>query len=255
MSLSRNQLRYRCPNKKALFSLVPVNEKAHDVVKDKDNDHLVSLSPDTHVASFDIGFHIKSPFSTKPLATLGRDDCDITLRPTSITRTQCSFEIDDLNTGIIMFYDRSHKHNTQVAGTNSKTFESGRPSRKVLVYPGFNEEISMGGVKGELIHFKIEWILAEDKIKEVVRKHRDEERDTVTNPRKARTRDPTETALTSVEMTPEEAFQRPSQTGLRYLKLNLCGVGAFGRVWRVIDVDSGREMAMKRIDWVSGSQE
>ena len=56
-------------------------------------------------------------------------------------------------------------------------------------------------------------------------------------------------------MTPEQAFQRPSQTGLRYLKRDLRGVGSFGRVWRAIDVDSGRVMAMKQIDWVPGSQE
>lgn len=255
MSLSRDYLGCRRPSTKALFSLVPVNEKAKNVVQDEDNDHLVSLSLKSRVASFDIGFHINSPFSTNTLATLGRDDCDISLRPSSIARTQCSFEIDDPNTGIIMFYDRSHKRNTRVSGAHSKTFESGRSPRKVLVYPGFNEKISMGGINGELIQFKIEWILTELEIKEIVRKHRDEEKDTMTNPKKARTRDPTETVLTSAIMTPEQAFQRPFQTGLRYLKRDLRGVGSFGRVWRAIDVDSGRVMAMKQIDWVPGSQE
>ena len=255
MSLSLDHLGCRRPNTRALFSLVPMNEKAKNVVQDENNDHLVSLSSKSHVASFDIGFHINSQSSTNTLATLGRDDCDIFLRPSSVARTQCSFEIDDPNTGIVMFYDRSHKHNTRVSGAHSKTFENGRSPRKVLVYPEFNEEISIGGINGDLIQFKIEWILTEHEIKEVVRKHRNEEKGTITNPRKARTRDPIETALASATMTPEQAFQRSSQTGLRYLKRDLRGVGSFGRVWRAIDVDSGRVMAMKQIDWVPGSQE
>ena len=255
MSLSRDHEGRRRPNTRALFSLIPKNDKAKTVVKDEDNDHLVSYSLKKNVESFDIGFHINSQSSTNTLATLGRDDCDISFRPPSVARTQCSFEIDDLNSGIVMFYDRSHKHNTRVSGKHSKTFESGRSPRKVLVYPRFNERISIGGINGDLFQFEIEWIVSEHEIKEFVRKHRDAKKDMITNPRKARTRDLVETALTSAKMTPEQAFQRPSQTGLRYFKRDLLGVGSFGKVWRAIDVDSGRVMAMKQIDWVPGSQE
>ncbi|KAL9039634.1 MAG: hypothetical protein Q9214_004797 [Letrouitia sp. 1 TL-2023] len=255
MSLGHDQLGGRRPNTQALFFLVPVNEKAKNVVHDEDNHHLVSISQKSHVPSFDIGFHINSHSSPNTLTTLGRDDCDILIRPSSVARTQCSFEIDDPNSGIVMFYDRSHKHNTRVSGAHSKTFESGRSPRKILVYPGFNKIISFGGINGDLIQFEIEWILTEHEIKEVVRKHQAAEKDTIINPRKARTRDPIGTALTSAIMTPEQAFQGPSQIGLRYLKRDLRGVGSFGRVWRAIDVDSGRVMAMKQIDWVPGLQE
>ena len=79
-------------------------------------------------------------------------------------------------------------------------------------------------------------------------------KDLIRNPRKARTRDPTETTLPSVRMTPDQAFRNTSQTTLRYFKRDLLGVGSFGRVWRAIDVDSGQVMAMKQIDWVAGSQ-
>ncbi len=255
MSLLRDHREFRRPNIKALFSLVPLNEKAVMVVQDENNDHLVSMSWKLNVPSFDIGFHLNSQSSANTLATLGRDNCDIHLRPTTIARTQCSFEIDDLNTGIVMFYDRSHKHNTRVSGTSAQPFEKGRSPRKVLVYPGVNDKISMGGINGETIEFQIEWILNEDQIKEVVRKHRDAEKETITNPRKARTRDPTETVLNSAIMTPDQAFQRPSQSGIRYFKRELRGTGSFGKVWRAIDVDSGRVMAMKQIDCVPGSQE
>ena len=113
----------------------------------------------------------------------------------------------------------------------------------------------MGGINGEMIEFQIEWILNEDQLKKVARKHRDVEKDSITNPRKARMRDPTETALTSAIMTPDQAFQRPSQSGLRYFKRELHGAGSFGEVWRAIDVDSGRVMAMKRIDCVPVTKE
>ena len=258
MSPIHDHRELRRPNIKALFSLVPLNLKAKVVVEDHNNNRLVSKSWESNVASFDIGFHLDSQFSANTLATLGRDNCDIHLRSTTIARTHCSFEIDDLNTGIVMFYDRSHKHNTRVSSTTdsyAQPFEKGRSPRKVLLYPGVNDKISMGGTKGEMIEFEIEWILDEDQIKKVAREHRDAEKNTITNPRKARTRDPTETVLNSAKMTPEEAFLTPSQSRLRYFKRELLGLGSFGKVWRTIDVDSGRVMAMKQIDRVPGSQE
>lgn len=255
MSQSKAHQACRPPHKSALFSLVPTNSKARDVVNDENNDHLVSLSWQKKVRSFDIGFHINSQHSTNTLVTLGRNDCDISLKPVSISKFQCSFEIDDLNTGIVMFYDRSYGHSTQISGEDVYSFEDGRSPRKVLVYPGFEQKISMGGNKGDLIQFSLEWILREDQIKAIARKHREAEKGLITNPRKARTRDLTDTVLPSTEMTPDQAFIQPSQLGLRYLKRNLLGLGSFGKVWRAIDVDSGRVMAMKQIDWVPGSQE
>ena len=244
----------RRPDVNALFSLVPLNGKAKDVIEDQDNKHLVSLSWKKNLASFDIGFHINSQSSENTLANFGRDDCDITLRPTTIARTHCSFEVDDLNTGTVMFYDRSHSHNTRVSGVNNKPFESGRSPRKILVYPGFNEIISMGGKYGDLIEFELQWIQKEDNIKNIIKKQLNQRNIRITNPRKARTRDATKTALTSAILTPEQAFQTSSQTGLRYFKREFRGGGSFGRVWRVIDVDSGRIMAMKQIDCLPQQQ-
>ena len=255
MSLSRGNQESRRPNIQALFSLIPLNQKADEAVQDANNSHLVSISSKSNVPSFDIGFHINSQSSFNTLTTLGRDNCDIYLRSNSIARTHCSFEIDDLNTGIVMFYDRSHKHNTQISGEEGRPFENGRSPRKVLVYPGFNDIVSMGGINGDLVKFQLEWILNESQIKEVARKHRDVGKDSISNPRKARTRDPTKTALPSVRMTPDQAFRNKSQSALRYFMRNLLGVGSFGKVWRAIDVDSGQVMAMKQIDWVTGSQD
>ena len=157
MSPSRGPPGGRRPNIKALFSLVPLNRKADEAVDDENNSHLVSISSKTNVRSFDIGFHINSQSSFNTLTTLGRDNCDIYLRSTTIARTHCSFEIDDLNTGIVMFYDRSHKQNTQVSGEqDGRPFEKGRSPRKVLVYPKFNDTISIGGINGDLVQFGLE---------------------------------------------------------------------------------------------------
>ncbi len=250
----------RRPNQQALFSLIPLNDKATAAVKDEDNSHLVSISLETKVPSFDIGFHISGPHPNNTLVTLGRNDCDIYLRPSSISRIQCSFEVDDLNSGIVMFYDRSPKHNTRVSGVKeSAQFQKERSPSRVLVCPGFNDIISMGGVHHNLIEFRLEWIKSEDEIKAIFKKHRAAAEASIIHPRKARTRDPTITTLPSTMMTPltpDQAFQRPTVSSLRYYKQRskVLGKGAFGTVWRAVDVDTGRIMAMKHIQWKSGPQ-
>ncbi len=244
----------RRPSKDALFLLVPNNPKAKSVVDAEDNEHLVSFSAKGDLKAFDIGFHINSQYSTNTLVTLGRDNCDIFLKPTSISKTQCSFEIDDLDTGIVMLYDRSHSLSTHVSGKDNQPFEAGRSPRKILVHEDFNDIISMGGKNGDLIQFKLEWLLKDDQIKRVAREHRDASKRSIINPRKARTRDLTDTMLPSAQMTPDQAFIQPSQLALRYLRRDFIGDGSYGNVWQVIGVDSGRVMAMKQINWVPRPQ-
>lgn len=54
MSLCRGHSRFRPPDMNALFSLVPQIDQAVMVVRDDDNDHLVSMSRKSNVPSFDI---------------------------------------------------------------------------------------------------------------------------------------------------------------------------------------------------------
>ena len=247
MSVSRR------PHQDTFFLLVPTNKKARDVVQDQDNSHLVSLSPE-NLACFDIGFHIDSQTSPGTLANFGRNNCDITLRPTSISRLHCSFEVD-LDTGVVMFHDFSPSHKTMVSGDPGRNFKKGRLPRKILVHSGFNEKISMGGTNRNLIEFELQWIAKEEKIKRIIKIHIQNQKVKITNPRKARTHDTTETVLHSTLMTPDQAFQESSQTGPRYLKRELLGSGSFGSVWRVIDIDSGQLMAMKQIDCLPQQQQ
>jgi len=98
------------PHPLALFSLEPENERAKNVVAHPCNSHLVSTLRDDGAIALDIGFNIRSK-SCNTLATLGRGEADIILEGSSIAKVQCSFEID-LDTNVVMLYDRSHGQTT-----------------------------------------------------------------------------------------------------------------------------------------------
>lgn len=139
-----------CPHHLALFSLVPVlnNERAENVVAHPDNSRLVSTMPNGALG-LDVGFHIRGK-SSKTLATLGRGvDADIYVAGSSIAKSQCSFEID-LDTGVVMFCDRSFARSTQVFGENTTPFQRERV-RQVLVQKRLNTIIGMGGESRNLI--------------------------------------------------------------------------------------------------------
>jgi hypothetical protein len=104
----------RPPHPLALFSLRPHrgNERAKRAVAHPDNIRHVSTLSDG-VEALDVGFHIHGKSSTT-LATLGRGiEADIYVEGSNIAKVQCSFEID-LDTGVVMFFDRSHGCTTQV---------------------------------------------------------------------------------------------------------------------------------------------
>ena len=115
------------PHPLALFSLVPENEWAKVVLIHPSKSHLVSALPRGERLAFDIGFHIRSKPSNT-LATLGLNDTDIILEGASIARLQCSFEIN-LETSVIMLYDRSNGQITQAFGENATSFKYGCPHR------------------------------------------------------------------------------------------------------------------------------
>ena len=131
-----------------MFSLYPKNDRAKDVVAHPCNSHLVSIFPEDSTLVLDIGFNIRSQSRTT-LATVGRNDTDIILEGSSIARLQCSFEID-LDTGVVMLYDRSNGQTTQVSGENATPFEYGR-LRRVVVQKELNTILGMGGVECDLV--------------------------------------------------------------------------------------------------------
>jgi hypothetical protein len=237
----------RPPHPLALFSLVPVeeNERAKRAVSHPDNIRHVSTSPDG-VEALDVGFHIRGRSSTT-LATLGRGiEADIYVEGSSIAKIQCSFEID-LDTGVVMLYDRSFAQSTQVYGENATPFEHERV-RKVLVQKDLNTIIGMGGEGRNLFQFELEWHQDPTKTAEAIKNYDALACGRMENPRLSRTVDEAPTDL------PSRRETRPHTPGQRQLKMRYVkagpklGSGQFGTVHKAIDVDSGKFMAVKILE-------
>ncbi|TGJ88657.1 hypothetical protein E0Z10_g5 [Xylaria hypoxylon] len=236
------------PHPLALFSLTATNQRAHDVITHPINDHLASTLSDGNLA-LDIGHVISTSGDGMTLATLGRN-ADIFVPGTTISKVQCSFEIDPV-TNIIMFYDRSHNRSTQVSGKNAKPFEYGRP-RKVVVSNVTNTIIGMGGQKRDLVCFKLIWhydtIRAMEKVKDRQSGALEENRHL------ARTIDEADTSAPT-RMETRIHTTGPQQPQLRYTSLETLGRGISGSVKKVVDVDTGRLMALKLLKRPSGLAE
>lgn len=220
------------PHPFALFSLSPIagNERAKDVINHPRNSQFISTLPDGSLA-LDIGFNIRSQFPTT-LATLGRSEAaDICLQGARIARIQCCFEID-LDTGVIMLHDKSTSQTTQVYGANSMPFEHGRP-RRILVQPDFNTIIGMGGVGRNLVMFELVWHSSATQTiaaaKDLGMLAGQAEQDHL---------------APTADHTPGS-----TQLGMRHVikEGNRIGSGSYGVVYKTIDVDSGRFMAVKVI--------
>lgn len=223
----------------ALFSLIPINERAKSVVTDPLNSHLLSTS-NNGLPCIDIGsFPSKSGQTT--LATLGRGDTDVFVQGSAISKIQCSFELE-LSGQVVMLYDRSHGCTTQVFGDNATPFEHGR-LRKVAVNKGLNTRIGIGGEKRNLVVFDIAWhfdVLGGE-TSSIQRRLAAGFQD---HPRLARTVDEADTTLPSQRQT---RVHTPGQLMLRSRILQELGRGQFGEVYKALDVDGGRFLAVKII--------
>ncbi|CAH0022777.1 unnamed protein product [Clonostachys rhizophaga] len=228
------------PHHLALFSLVPLNERAERVLAHLSNQHLVSQVKDGRLG-LNIG-HVRSMSrDNATLATLGRNG-DVTVDSCSISKIQCSFEIDP-DTKVIMFYDRSHGQTSQVSGDNATPFEYGRP-RKAVVQNNVNTIIGMGGTRRNLIQFQLIWHCNPRNTMERVKDR--ERRILAENPRLARTIDEADTVLPSQRET-RITTSGPQRLKTRYDKGERLGSGAFGLVHQALDLDTGKLMAVKII--------
>jgi hypothetical protein len=227
------------PHPLALFSLVALNERAEEVVAHPCNRHLVSTLEDESLA-LDVG-HVRSASGDDDtLATLGRCG-DILVDGVSIFKIQCSFEIDR-DTGIVMFYDRSHGQTSQVLGENAVQFQHGR-LRKVVVQEQLNTIIGMGGVGRNLVQFQLQWHGTPAQAMAKVKGRRSN--NVQYNPRLARTLDEADTIAPSRMETRIHTPDRGSQK-MRWKQMgDPLGAGQFATVYKTLDLDSGRIMAAK----------
>ncbi|KAJ5244027.1 hypothetical protein N7489_004123 [Penicillium chrysogenum] len=225
-----------------LFSLKPLNEQAKKVAEHPWNQHLASKSSDGTTV-LDIGFHIRS-CSHNTLATLGRGDTDIFVDGSNISKIQCSFEIEPA-TQLVMLYDRSHGQSTQVFGSNATPFEHGR-LRQVVVQHLLNDVLGMGGIGKNAVQFQLMWKQNPSQTMEIVRNREGVRNDYMDNPRLARTTDDLETVPPS-QMQTRIHTPGPRQLTMRYIKVDRLGAGQFGVVYKALNVDTGKFLAVKII--------
>lgn len=229
------------PHPLALFSLLPLNNQASEVLKLPANQHLLSSLGGNYV--LDIGHvRLKSPDQTT-LATIGRDG-DIVVGARRISRIQCSFEIDPIS-NVVMFHDKSHSQTSQVFCENGYHFEHGR-ARKIVVLPEFETVIGMGGVGRDLFQFQLRW--HSDNPTDIIQQAKDRVTTALeVNPQFALTMNgdsPTDTQLPTRWGTRVHTAG-PRQPTMRALDRGLLGSGAFADVHKALDVDSGQFMAVK----------
>jgi hypothetical protein len=224
-----------------------LNERAETVISHPSNEHLCSWLDNQHLA-LDIG-HVRSTTGDiTTLATIGRTG-DVYVAGSSISKIQCSFEIN-LETNVVMFYDRSHSQTCQFHGEDAMPFLYGLP-RKVVVQNKINTILGMGGVKRNHVQFRLRWHsnLADTMEKIMQRGGVAIEE----NPRLARTIDETDTILPSQR---ETRLHTPGlqQPAIRYAEIGGLGAGQFGEVKKVVDIYSGRLMAVKILKEQTGDR-
>lgn len=241
---------------RSLFSLVPITPKPIDVVRHPHNRHLAyRLNDDT--LALDIGLHIHSKSrSPSILATLGRDDAaDIFLDGPSMSRIQCSFEIN-LDSKVIMIVDRSRALTTQVYSADTPTsavaqFELGRPfPPQVVIMRTLNEQLGMGGTHRDLVKFELHWHYNLDTIIDILNNRDDLPQDYKQEiedcPRVAHTLSQELDTIPPSRM--ETRAHVPAQPTMRYKQFDALGNGSFGTVFKGLDLDLGRFMAIKRLE-------
>lgn len=236
----------------ALFSLAPLTPRAIAVVQHPDNKHMSRLLNGKLV--LDVG-HVRSKSGdVNTIVEIGRNG-DILVNASNISKVQCSFGMDP-STGIIMFYDHSSSHSSQVyccshEGSDEKVipFEA-NPPRRVVVMQGINTIIGMGGVNKDLFVFQLLWPDKSDYLQSMEKvKSRGALALQVNqvNPRFART-----TEYYADTDAPTQRYTRVHTTGhqqlkMRWKSIDTLGSGQFGDVHRGIDMDSGRVMAVKTL--------
>ncbi|POS68914.1 G2-specific protein kinase nim-1 [Diaporthe helianthi] len=153
-----------------------------------------------------------------------------------------------------MFYDDSSSGTSSALGPDSLPFrlvtsvgllcnEASTLSlelKRVLIF-----KIAVGGVNCDLITFKLDWRAPPPGTLKMVQQR--EVTRLPQNPRLERTGpDDRETPLPTMPPT-QTHFRLPKRPMIRWAKVDNIGSGAFGRVDRAVDVDSGRLIAVKTI--------
>ncbi len=240
------------PHPHALFSLIPYENNRGAQMIIEQNRHLVSVIPNFHdvhdrrqvMYGINVGFFIGNR-SRGTLASIGRNGDIVTPTPPSawpgaskwarVSRIQCSFEVHP-NANVVLLYDRSSRGDTDLTGVNARSFVLGRVPRRVVIGYGINDRFAFRDVE-----FQIVWHSPKIHVGEQMTLRED-------HPRLTHTVDEVPTIAATRRAT---RIHTPAPAGsrveLRYTLVKKLGQGMSGQVWKVVDIDSGDILAVKRI--------
>lgn len=230
---------------RALFTLVPHNERAKAILELTENE-VSELKGG--ILGLDVGHKVSGSGDPWTLATIGRN-ADIKIQGAMISRIHCAFEIHK-DSKLVLFHDRSSNQSCQVYGKQQGEdvfpFEPGRP-RKVVITNEVNRVIGIGGEKKDLLMFKVEWNSKVASIAGLVRE--------ITQRAKVSLEPLSHLALTADEPATELQSLRqtrlhtagPQRLPMRSTRIDCLGSGSFGWVFKEIDVDLGVLMAVKML--------
>lgn len=147
-----------------------------------------------------------------------------------------------------MFRDWSRLHNTTIKPVE---FRNDGTFRQVVLQPATIYDIDTGGARKDLFQFTLYWIKARDALQLAEQGYRlAAERDQ--DPHRALTIEEAPTGLTSWYNT---RLHTPVNGGVqRVIEGLTLGEGAFGKVSRAVDIDSGCCVAVKKVEIRPGAQ-
>lgn len=219
-----------------LFALIGRNAEAKKVIEHPLNAHLVSVVEKENGirhAGLDIGFHILSKWdgaSNTTLATIGRGyGADICVEHPEISRIQCCFSFNP-KTGIVLIQDWSNSGgghgSTGFHGPNAETFDPQKICRRVVVTPFLNTQLGMGRLSRNLLRFELVW------------------QRTPSNENNNRLPG---SVYNVIDPGAVQALQHQTRRRIRRSRFSPIGQGISEKVSKVVDVDTGRLMAVKKI--------
>lgn len=227
-----------------IFSLEPLNAVALEVLTAGQNAHLRAVLPDGPTEVLSIG-KFSGGESKYTLATIGRgtDANGVSIHVPSrqgkgslVARKQCTFDVHE-DSQEIMLRDWSTQQSTQVSRENANAIDGRGGIRRVVLDDAKPVDFGFGGPDCNVYRFRLHWHMKSSEVKLV---------DRPDLPHNA----PTSMAheLTALPTRPTRIHPTIAQMTIRYLERKRLGGGASGQVFKVVDVDRGHHVAMKRMD-------
>lgn len=238
----------RIPHIKTIFHLVPHEEspKAQQMLHSVDNQRFVSLCKqatrfgETEKYGLEIGYHVSESRRARVIVEVGKNG-DLVMPGSSISQVHFSFEIHP-ESDQIMFVDRSRLNSTKIEPDG---FRGGGNFRQVVLKLETQYLIRAGGEKMDQYVFHLIAFKGKDGLAQQLQSEFQAIEAWGPDPRLARTVEDTPTDLSTWYNT---RLHTPAIGAVqRTVDIERLGGGAFGEVFKAVDCDSGRTIAVKKV--------